>query len=59
MSHAIMFVVIFSLSYLFLDRLERVSSELPSEFDGDPAIANEKYRNRILDDIYARHVLRF
>lgn len=59
MSYAMMFVAIFTLSYLILDMLERVSSELPSEFDRDPAIANEKYRKRIMDDIYARHVLRF
>lgn len=59
MSYAIMFVIIFVLSFLFLDRLERISIDIPSEFDGDPVIANEKYKNRILDDIYTRHTLRF
>lgn len=59
MSYAIMFVAIFTVSYLILDMLERVSGELPSEFDRDPAIANEKYRRRIMDDIHARHALLF
>ena len=59
MSYAIMFVTIFALSYLFFNVMEGRSGDIPSEFDGDPMVANEKYRKTALDDIYRRHSIRF